>query len=224
MCRRLLFVFCSFFIVCHADLSIEDLGQSVIYSERGDDELRDRFVTTQAAIEHSLLYALQKGEVSHLVGIIHTPAPCTPLCVEVDEKSYVSPLGIVRATLLRSLLTAGARLYIAYPKGGLEKRNFNQQCIYYEALEQYSEQLVNCVLQTVEMPEEMIGATYLFMIREQIYAFSITASQIDQPVSDMQWSLWLGALSTPQIEERVNRVLNYLESVEGPSIREEFGL
>jgi len=78
------------------------------------------------------------GEISDLVGIIHTPLPATPLCVEAEWNSPIDPRKwatvLSRAQILCEYFSKGSKLYVVYPQGGLEKRNLRQRQGYCEAL------------------------------------------------------------------------------------------
>ena len=117
--------------------------------ERGDDDLRVKFVAMQGLIEKNLTTRCARGEVTDLVGIIHTPSPATPLCTDactvntglLDEKIRVDQDKVwtiyTRAQIVRDYLGLGGILYCVYPEGGLELRTPVQQAIYKNELSNY---------------------------------------------------------------------------------------
>ncbi|MBS0626098.1 MAG: hypothetical protein JSS32_08620 [Verrucomicrobia bacterium] len=204
--------------------------------EIGNDDLRVRYVNMQGCIEHQLACALALGEIDQLAGVIHTPMPATPLCIKpqegyeeiLDESIRNDPQKLYtvlsRAKIVREYLTKGAKLYIAYPQGGLEKRNGEQQNTYREELERYSGTLVDTILNDTQIPPEMIGATYLFRSEGQVYAFSIQSRQVNDIQALTEWGLWFGPVDHPEIAARVDAVFDYLSQAGGPDLRQEFSL
>lgn len=191
--------------------------------ETGSDDLRVKYVHAQGCIEQMLARRQELGEITDLVGIIHTPLPATPLCVKPDETSSIDAKKwetvLSRAQILREYLSNGSKLYIVYPEGGLQKRTPDQQKVYTAALEQFADNLIDWTLSTNEIAPDMIGATYLFRGNDkQLYAFSIKARQITDMQPQAEWGLWFGPLNNEIISTRVNTILEYLAPLGGPSL------
>lgn len=215
---------------------LDSLGDNCHISEFGSDQLRVKFVHAQASIEHVLACALVLGDIKNLIGVIHTPNPATPLCTKVEnlDDQLLDPsirydleklLTIQsRAIIVRQYLEQGGKLYIAYPKGGLEKRTQEQQDIYCTELTKYADRLFDSVLSCSEMDPQYVGATYFFKDQDDIYAFSIKASQAILPMANSEWGMWIGKIFDQNISKRVNEILDYLEANNGPNIRQELML
>ncbi len=216
---------------------VSELRTQNAYIERGSDDFRIKFVSTQGTVEHVLACAQALGEITELVGVIHTPTPTTPLCTRPNE----DPAGLLdpsiahdldklltvrsRAQIVREYLHKGGKLYVVYPEGGFERRSAEQQTIYTEELATFPDQLFDWVLPSDLLDPEMVGATYLFRDRsENLYAFSIKAKQANDPHDDSEWGLWFGAVTSPVVIERIHEVFDYLDSAEGPNVREEMSL
>lgn len=191
--------------------------------ETGGDDLRIKYVQAQGCIEHMLSKKQSMGEISKLIGIIHTPLPATPLCVKPDQNTLSDDKKwetvLTRAQILSDYLQKGGILYIVYPEGGLERRTSNQQKIYAENLEQFPENLIDCTLSIAEIAPDMIGATYFFFdANNQPYAFSIKAHQISHMQPLAEWGIWFGPTSREEISTRIQAVIEYLTPLGGPSI------
>jgi len=193
-----------------------------------DQEVRPCFVNVQGLIEQSLAYALQRGEITDLTGIIHTPTPATPLCTDgqitdrlvhpsmQNDESRIFTVR-ARANILRDYLDMGGKLFVVYPEGGLQKRSEEQQNTYLTALQEYSQNLHNHELQIDHMDNDMVGATYLFKDQSgEEYMFSIRATQANAPVEDNAWEMWFGKSNQPEIAQRIERVRSYLNELNGP--------
>lgn len=204
--------------------------------ETGSDDLRVKYVNSQGCIEHVLACSLALGEIDQLIGVIHTPTPATPLCVKPEEnvesildetiRYDLHKLLTVRsrAQIVREYLMKGAKLYVAYPKGGLEKRTADQQKIYCEELDRFSGNLIDSVLSSSTIDPDMIGATYLFRNpQRQVFAFSIKARQANDIQPLAEWGMWFGPVQEPAVCERVNAVFDYLAHEGGPDVRQEIG-
>lgn len=202
---------------------IDSLNHSGTVVESGSDDLRTKYVPIQGSIEHVLACALVLGEITDLVGVIHTPTPSTPLCTTVEhlddqllEKSIRTDSQKLltvrsRAVVVREYLERGGKLFIAYPEGGLEQRSSQQQEIYKQELIKYPDCLIDTVLNCKEMDPSKIGATYFFKSsKDELYAFSIKANQANKPVELSEWGLWFGKIENPLIHERVSEILDYL--------------
>ncbi len=202
--------------------------QGHIQKSGTDQEVRPCFVNTQGLVEQSLAHALQRGEITDLVGIIHTPTPATPLCTDgqiTDQLVHPSmqndPSRIftvrARANILRDYLDLGGKLFVVYPKGGLQKRSKPQQQIYHTTLQNYSQNLHDHELQVDQMDHDMVGATYLFKDQSgEEYMFSIRATQANAPEKDNAWEMWFGKSNQPELAQRIDRVRTYLNALNGP--------
>lgn len=210
---------------------LDILEKDKVIAEIGPDELRSKYVHSQGSIEHILACAMVLGEIDHLVGIIHTPTPATPLCTKVDnldsqllDESIRYDLDKLltvrsRAVIVREYLEKGGYLYIAYPKGGLEKRTVEQQTIYKKELERYVGHLFDSVLSCSTMDPEMVGATYFFRNKQQeLFSFSIKAKQANAPSDNSEWAMWMGKVTNVVVSERINTILDYLEVNDGPDL------
>lgn len=204
------------------------------FSEVGSDDLRVKYVTSQGTIEHVLACAMVLGDIDHLVGVIHTPTPATPLCTPVENldkelldssiRYNLEKLLTVRsrAIIVREYLENGGKLFIAYPKGGLEKRTTQQQQVYKQALERYVGRLFDAVLSCNSMDPSKVGATYFFRNNAgELFAFSIKSQQANDPKELSEWAIWIGKVTDPEMGNRVNEILNYLKACDGPDLRAE---
>lgn len=186
----------------------------------GDDaDVRPLFVTLQGIFEQQLAAGLGKS-VQCAAGVIHTPMPTTPLCTKGEvSPELVDPLIIkdperlktvkMRTTTLRDYLHQGGELIVAYPKGGLEKRNEEQRRIYQEELARYPN-LKEMVLKCDSLPEDLVGATYFIKLDDGVgYFFSIKMTQANAPGGE-SFGLWFGTYEKPCIVERFKRVCGFL--------------
>lgn len=216
-------------------LALDELHKTGHLVGKGTDaEHRPVFVGLQAVIENVLSIHLQERTVTHLSGVIHTPMPTTPLCTEVKAQvttalahdSIVNDPNrrqtiVSRAQIVREFLTRGGALYVAYPKGGLEKRTEEQQKIYNAARLTFYIGLVDIQLEK-DLPTDMVGATYVVKTKDgNKLFFAIKASQANAPkTEDQAWELWLGTLE--QHRTRYEHVLNTLVECGGLNLRTEF--
>lgn len=187
-----------------------------------DKEIRPLFVALQAVIEHALAAALQK-EIRTLKGVIHTPMPATPLCTKgaiskelVSPSIEIDPIRLftvkARATIVRDYLFKGGELYIAYPKQGWYQRTEEQQAIYGQELMNFPTHLFDVPLNCVSIPDDLIGATYLFQDQlGKLFVFAIKMTQAKDPKAMGNFGLWFGSIDTPVIQERLDAVSSYLE-------------
>lgn len=210
---------------------LDVLEKEGVYAQRGGDELRVKFVTLQGVIEHVLVCGYAIGEIKRLEGVIHTPAPATPLCASVREVDLelldrslhgdVKKLLTVqsRAHLMRQYLHHGARLTITYPQVGLAIRTSEQRAVYNEIRARYPESLIDHPLDAKAIDDQMIGATYTFQNAQgKWFAFSIMSKQAIDPREDSEWAIWLGPIDHPAVRKRVVQVSRYFNSIGGPSI------
>lgn len=210
---------------------LEGLQANAHYGEVGNDDLRIKFVAAQGAIEHVLACSQAMQEIQGLVGAIHTPFPATPLCTRVkgdcaslldasiahDQEKLLTVKS--RAEIIREYLKNG-KLYVIYPKGGLEKRAPAEQAIYKEEVKKYPDKLIDTVLDCKEMNTDMIGATYLFNDNNKnLYSFSIKSRQANDIQKQADWQIWLGPITNKGVAARVNAVFDHIKSNGGPDIR-----
>ena len=194
-----------------------------VYKYKGKDEdVRPVLVALQGIIEH--VFSVEIGErTNKLIGIIHTPAPATPLCTKgeisqglVDGVIANDPARLLtvqgRVTTLRDLLAQGGLLMVVYPESGREKRTQEQLQVYQEELDKYSQNLFDLPLPISSMPQELIGATYVFSKSNgEEMVFSIQITQANSPLEDGEFGLWFGSAQKRKVEERLVSVLHYLE-------------
>ena len=203
---------------------LDQLVEAGYVAETGDDTLRTKYVTLQGCIEQ----ALTRLEAPAM-GVIHTPMPATPLCTLPDpvdpgvlDPSIRDQAMITvqsRAQIVRDYLLAGGSLYVVYPLGGLQKRSPEQQAIYRSELANYPETLFDWPLSVDSMDPQMIGATYLFSGDDGLlWAFSIKSRQANDPQQQSEWAIWLGPVTWPQIQQRLETVTTYFSLVNGPSV------
>lgn len=187
-----------------------------------DSDVRPVYVALQAMIEQSLAKELNTS-IRNLKAFIHTPMPATPLCME----GYISPELIhpslhqdekrlstvkTRATVIRDFLFQGGDLYVVYPKGGFEKRTEVQRTIYKKELEKHPDHLFDRPLKGDSIPDELIGATYLFEDFDGVqYIFSIQMTQANDPRAMANFGLWYGSLENTLVKERFEAVKKYLK-------------
>lgn len=214
---------------------LQNVRQNRYYMQTGSDDFRSKFVHSQATFEHVMACSQALGDITRLVGVIHTPTPTTPLCIEPQQKISegildksirwdIDKLLTVRsrAQIVREYLMKGGHLYVAYPKGGLEKRTEEQRSVYLNALNQFKGCLFDSVLSCNEMHPEMIGATYLFKNNyNQIYAFSIKARQANDVQKLSEWGIWFGEIKETAVKKRVDIIFDYLKYYDGPDLRED---
>lgn len=209
---------------------LEQIEKSGCVTEQGSDDLRVKYVFSQGCIEHVLACSQALGDVTDLIGMIHTPTPATPLCTRTDpldqtllDESIRYDLNKLltvrsRAQIVREYLNKGGTLYAVYPEGGLEKRSLEQQAVYKEELEHHPDRLFDWVLQTNELHPDMIGATYFFKSRSDgIYVFSIKARQANDIQKNAEWGLWLDKVESPEIKKRINSLFSYFNTCNGPA-------
>jgi hypothetical protein len=186
-----------------------------------DAQIRPYFVALQGIIEHVLASELQNS-LSALKGIIHTPMPATPLCMEgeisqelVDPWLEKDPLRLftvkARSTILREYLFKGGELYMMYPQNGLGKRTPEQQKIYLQALANYPAHLFDMPLKCAELPDGLSGALYLFEdFSGNRFVFAIKMTQAKESLERGQYGLWFGPLNASRVQKRVHALADFL--------------
>ncbi|MCB1110027.1 MAG: hypothetical protein KDK64_03535 [Chlamydiia bacterium] len=183
-----------------------------------DAKVRPVYVAAQGDFERTMAYFLSQGKIQDLVGWIHTPTPATPLCTEgeispglVDETMAQDRRRLFtvmkRPDIIRNFLKQGGALVAYYPEAGWMKRSEEQQKIFEDVRKAYPRQLIDGPLPVLQLPEDMVGATYVFSTAEgQWYAFAIQATQANAPENDRTWVMWFGSLDDPEVHARVERV------------------
>lgn len=189
-----------------------------------DQHFRPAFVGLQAIVEHVMAESLNR-EIHMLVGIIHTPAPCTPLCnkeVATVDESLVTPdlakdprrLYTVhaRTKTIRDFYRLGGLLYIVYPQGGRSIRSAEQLAIYDNELKKNPLFLIERVLRASEIPSHLVGATYLMRDKTgKLFAFGIQMTQANK-TGQGDFGLWFGPIDHPAVKIRVESVLGFIKA------------
>lgn len=159
--------------------------------------------------------------------------PATPLCSKgeiskelVDFAIEMDPARLftvkARLTIVRDYLFKGGDLYVVYPKEGYNNRTEKQQKIYTQELLNYPN-LFDVPLNSDSIPQELIGATYLFQDSSgEIFIFAIKMTQAKDPQDMGHFGLWFGSIHHPSIQERLHAVFSYLEQRSGSIFDETF--
>lgn len=211
---------------------VSSLERDHQFLETGNDTLRAKCVGLQGIIEHVIAQELGSCQIRDLVGIIHTPAPATPLCSAppaedvsdlIDPNSFFDTEKLLtirsRVHVMRDYLTYGGRLYVVYPADGMRLRTSEQQGHYAAALNEFPNQLIDWPLAINEIPTDRIGALYLFTTNDgRLFAFSIKSTQAILPHDNVEWGLWLGEITDPNVQQRLADIGSYLQDVGGPNI------
>ncbi len=216
-----------------AEMGFEDSLQSKLVDQHHvlqqglDQELRPLFVPAQGMIEQTIVQLLARGDLESAFGMIHTPAPATPLCLAESEEGLngkaLSDLANFtdeerlqtlrkRPTILRAFLKAGGHLTVAFPKDGRKLRKQDELKIFDGLLREFQGRLEQKVLPMDQLADDLIGATYLFRSSTgEEWVFSIRATQAIDARDEMIWELWLGPKEDPLIAERYERIFNILQ-------------
>lgn len=210
---------------------LKALENHKVVTQQGSNDLQIPFVTAQSCIEHVLSCSQTLGDISQIIGVIHTPMPATPLCTNLNDPGLGDLLDASiandqdklltvrsRTQVVRDYLAKGGKLFVTYPKGGLEKRVPEQQRFYLEALDQYPDSLKDSVLSCDQMDPDMVGATYLFKHKNKWFAFSIKSRQANDIQNSAEWSIWFGRISHPEIKKRLIDVHTFLMTNNGPDL------
>lgn len=183
----------------------------------GNEEMRNRFVKTQALIEYLLGEAKKEGETPYSIGVIHTPKPATPLCQPLDKR-LVPRLLCSHQDGLNHYLNAGGKLFAVYPENGLYGRSEDQQKNYIENITRYSPALIDWPI-PYPIPLDLVGATFLFTDHEGIfYSFSILGNQLGDPNTPGEWEIWFGEVDHPEVSLRIEAVIDFLDRHDGPDL------
>ena len=199
----------------------ELVHSSCVLQEGSDADQRPVFVGVQADFERLFLQLLSTKQINHLTCIIHTPAPATPLCTNgeispglVDPSLLNDSKRLLTVTqrpeLLRTILKMGGDIFTAYPRGGRHNRSSEQLAILDDLLNDHPEHLVAVELNCTELPQDLIGATYIISLDEQqTFALSIKSYQAIQPTG-RQWGIWFGTIKDPVIADRLQTISTFL--------------
>lgn len=194
-----------------------------------DKDVRPYFVALQGIVEHVLSSELNKS-VKSLTGVIHTPAPATPLCTKgevskelVDQSIVDDPARLftvkARTTILRDYLHKGGDLYVVYPKDGINIRKEDQKAIYQNELATNASHLFDRPLNFDSIHSDSIGAFYLFKNAEgKLFSFAIKMTQANNPLDAGSFGLWFGEYnaSTPVYNRVTNIISNVLKHSQAP--------
>lgn len=184
------------------------------------DQARPYIIALQGLVEQVLGFELNKN-IQSVTGVIHTPMPSTPLCVEgnistelvasIPEDDFQRFTIKDRATTVRDFLFQGGHLFVAYPEQGLLDRSEEQQEIYKKALANFPT-LFDRPLDCKKIDD--VGAFYLFRNLEgKLFAFAIS---INQEGSEKlgRYQLWFDeVVPDAPVFERVSKVLDSLKKV-----------
>jgi hypothetical protein len=204
------------------ELWTELVKRGVIEITATDKEIRPYFVALQGIIEHVLASELGEKNLQSLTGVIHTPMPATPFCTEgsisnelVDPSITGDPLRLftvkARTTIMRDYLFQGGDLYVVYPKDGINKRNEIQQQVYKNELTNYPTHLFDCPLDCESIPEDLIGAFYLFRNNKgKLFAFAIKMTQANNPQDLGGFGLWFAEFGNSGVNDRISNVWSYI--------------
>lgn len=187
----------------------------------GDDaQNRSRFINLQGVIE-STISSLCIDQKITAFGVIHTQLPPTPLRTNdqntrdiVAEEIYSDQKRLdtvlTRANILRDYIRCGGVLVCATPRyedniEGIDifnklKENYKNNL--------YAQELKHCT--TLE--HDKSGATYFIKEGEELFIFSIKASQANSPSNS--WAMWFGDVTQEQIKGRLNDITLFLKDNE----------
>jgi len=163
-------------------------GSTVQVVSGSDESIRPILVFSQACLESVLTSLLKDGILSHVLGIIHTQCPATPVCSPVVDQHHDAAAadmvksGLVaqefqsdpirqetvriRARVIRQMLEESSiKLNIAYSKEGRSARSQEQLTTYERLLESYPDTLFDLPLECSRNEIKNIeGATYIFAV------------------------------------------------------------
>ncbi len=195
-----------------------------------DALVRPVYVTAQGDFERTMAYMLEKGKIVCLMGWIHTPTPATPLCTRgdvtlglVDEEIEKDPKRLFtvmkRPEIIREFLQKGGFLVAVYPKDGLFKRTEEQRDVFYQVKKEYPNHLIDLPLLISELPQDMIGATYMFKtFEDEWFAFAIQATQANAPEDNHSWIMWFGHADDHELRKRIDQVIRLSSSTHSPEL------
>jgi hypothetical protein len=193
----------------------------VVVREGSDADQRPIFVNAQADCERAIVSWLKSKEIAHVVCIIHTPAPATPLCTNGDISAGLVDPAILndqarlltvkkRPDIIRDYLEQGGYLFTVYPKNGRNLRSSEQLAILEDLMHTHPDRLKAIELDCAEIPRDLIGATYLICLSNaQNYVLSFRSYQANSPTDD-RWAIWFGPLHEKAVAERFDAVETFL--------------
>lgn len=187
------------------------------------------FYKLHSIFQHLIACYKNMGEIEKVVGVIHAQSPAAfpgkfqeSNCLEKRLDQFLHwNLGKLftyqsEEQTLYELLHLKSRVYFNYPSGSYNTTPFQKQCLYNHALRRFRGLLLDRVLYTDSISDEMIGSLYLFTTSTQeTYALILQKKKQSN-------KMWIGPLSNPVIEARVNSVCDYLHKTGGTDIRKEF--
>lgn len=165
-------------------------------------ELRTTYVGLQSALEHLVSEYLLKGKVKKFVGIIHTPLPATPLCMDPEsihlddliEESMRSE-GVRYTVRSReknlSILLSRPNVFLhnVFSINGREKRGESIQ-FFDINIAKFKKSLFPVEL-IGEVKEDLVGASYFIVpTKGQAVFFSIGTTQANK-LNQKGWKMWI---------------------------------
>ncbi|KEQ17443.1 hypothetical protein [Endozoicomonas numazuensis] len=211
-----------------ARLAITPLRRSPEVQIAGSDEItRPVAVSFQKAFEQSLMNMMDEAQLSQAAAIIHTRKPTTPLCnpagkvlrqtmsVSMQGNPHRTKTIEDRTVTLRRMAQNGPPmdLYVAYVKGGLDKRSPEEQLIYkHEVNSSANTSLHNEEMACSEMPDAIVGASYVLTTKlgHTLY-FANNGTQAADATGSTLWRYWFGSLKDAPVDKRYKEVFKYLK-------------
>jgi hypothetical protein len=111
-----------------------------------------------------------------------------------------------RPDILRDYLQEGGILCSAYPQNGRKLRSDEQLAILDRLVEKHPDHLMLIELDCAEIPQELIGATYVITFAEGTqWGLSFKSYQANAP-TDGKWAIWFGPIDDPAVGERLSEI------------------
>ncbi|WP_153301800.1 hypothetical protein [Endozoicomonas arenosclerae] len=211
-----------------ARLAITPLRRSSEVQIAGNDEItRPVAVSFQKAFEQSLMNMMDEAQLSQAAAIIHTRKPTTPMCNPAGKALRQTMSASMqgdpqrtktiedRTVTLRRMAQNGPPmdLYVAYVKGGLDKRSPEEQLIYKkEVSDPANTSLHDEEMACTEMPDEIVGASYVLTTKlgHTLY-FANNGVQAADAQGSTLWRYWFGSLKDAPVDKRYQEVFKYLK-------------
>ena len=211
-----------------ARLAITPLRRSPEVQIAGNDEItRPVAVSFQKAFEQSLMNMIDEAQLSQAAAIIHTRKPTTPMCnpagkalrqtmsVSMQDDPHRAKTIEDRTVTLRRMAQNGPpmELYVAYVKGGLDKRSPEEQLIYKKEInDPANTSLHDEQMACTEMPDEIVGASYVLTTKlgHTLY-FANNGTQAADAGGSTLWRYWFGSLKDAPVDKRYKEVFKYLK-------------
>ena len=211
-----------------ARLAITPLRRSPEVQIAGNDEVtRPVAVSFQKAFEQSLTNMIDESQLKHAAAIIHTRKPTTPLCNPAGKALRQTMSAAMendpgriktiedRTVTLRRMAQNGPPmdLYVAYIKGGLDKRSTQEQAIYRKEINNPDNpSLHDEEMACTEMPDEIVGASYVLTTKlgNTLYFANNGTQAVDAEGSTL-WRYWFGSLKDAPVDQRYKEVFKYLK-------------